>query len=352
MKNPFKENQPPGDPMEQDHQRLVTIAARLGKSTGERNAPVEGEDLASYFGQLTAGYQSMVATNVTRLIATTSSSISDFQQTSMKDKVKRLNANLTDFNEKLRKAMMQRDELPQNIDHSKHIGVRVFIVVIALFESFFTAKAFAVFSHGSNLAQLFVLGGLTVVFVLLPSAIVWVIRNTEDKPNKWLFRGLAFLIVIAAFITLGILRSIFLQNIGSTTLSAVKANGSVELKPWYFAILNIFFTFISTYACLQIPDNTQRRNAENETKLNEKIADLENRIRQTEDQITRLPDTLVNSENTRQQNIAVAQEKAGQINSLYYQACSEYIEANLKWRSDGIHPFDFSKIPALKMPNF
>ena len=66
MKNPFKENQPPGDPILMEDQMLKTLASRLGKSTGERNAPVEGEDLASYFGQLTAGYQSMVATNVTR----------------------------------------------------------------------------------------------------------------------------------------------------------------------------------------------------------------------------------------------------------------------------------------------
>lgn len=348
MSNTFKKGS--SDGIQEAHEQWMATATKDAKAAGLRGNPKEGEPLDAYIKHIVGGYNQLIAQYVTPHIASSSRKYAELQQTSMQERTERAKRTLAELLEKLRKATLQKEELPKDGDANLYLGIHALIWLCALMESIISARAFNFFSHGTNLFALFIMLGLTIVFAMLPKAVVWFIRFTEDKPYKWPVRiGIGVILVVGIGV-IGIMRQGYVDSYASTTLDAVKPIGST-LKWWHYSILQLFFMVISIYLAMQIPDKVQRSNGKRLKQAEQTVRDLEERIQEEEERLNRMPESAASAETARHQSMAQAKAASARIVGLYHQCVGHYKQVNATWRP-GDAPACFSEpVPDLDIPH-
>lgn len=331
------------DTLEEKHEVLLAKSKVIAKNLALRNLPMPSEgSFSAYVAPIEGAYKNLLATYVKR--TNQSNVLIELQKDTYFAKQNRLKEKLQQQTDQLRRSDLERQEVDGiKKDTSNNWIIHAAISLFAAFEASFTRKALSIFDASNNLAQIFILLGLTVLFIALPHLLVYVYRSTKHYKYRiiiWL--GLAA-IILSAFTVFGVLRTAYLENIELTTVENAKTRIVVSLKPIYFTLIQVLLLSVSTYLASLLPTGEERLVNKRDKGLIKRRKQLELDIERTESELNTIPDTIYRNELQKSNAESQAMALESQIRSMYQEALGAFVTENCLWRTDQARPTCFDE---------
>ena len=345
LNNVFRQLQDKGDPINAKHQTLLANAQTKGKALAQKSLPKMGDSLEPYIGTIRSGYSNLLS-EFLRPLAGNHQQMAHSEKENLNNKVQKVEKQLGVAQETERTLNLERDNLPHNDYQTKgNIWLHVVIILLAFGEGIYTKPAFALFDISNNLFQYFILAMLTVFFIFLPHTLVGIFKSTEDSKYKYQIRIGTAVIVLIGFWVLASMRTMFLQNIGSTTMQDVKAYSTLPLKEWCFVGVQCLFLVVTCYCAYLAPFSSREEKKSNgrAKQLDAKLRDVGEQIRRHETELEAIPERLHSSEMRWSQRQTDTESMKVRINAMFLEAINVFIDENVLYRSDHVRPDCFDE---------
>jgi hypothetical protein len=356
FENLFKSDEGVTDPIQDQHEKVIVPKAKATtKSLAQKNLPaLTGDQLAPYLEGVRGMYENLYHRYNTNLQVENSKDLTSAEQVHSTSTREYLEKKVRNFTDGIRRATLEREAMPEIKQPDKHNWTAHGLVFfLALTESLFTRRALTIFDSNNNLFLIIILIGLTGFFMLLPAVLVKLYHATKEKKHRFLIWGGVALILVSGFAVLGIMRSVFLKNMGLSTMDDVQAGSSITLKPIYFVGINLMFLLVSTliYAFM-VPDEKEKALVAKAKALDDKIAKMERDLERAEQDLQRIPERLYQGQVRKSEMAAESRRLAERINSLYRECISIFVEENTLYRNDHGRPDCFdAPVPDLIFTN-
>lgn len=331
----FKARQRGGDPLDDFHSKMIAKAVAKGKSLAEQGLPNTTFDkLSTYTGEITAGYRSKLSDSM-KAYGGDHARLAQAEKESLTGKGLRIEKLLEKHRESYRKLRIEKDSLPHN-DYESHktFGLWVVIVVLAAAEGIFAHPAFRLFDASNNFLQYLLLAGLVVFFTFLPHAVIGIYKATEESRYKTPIRIGTGVTILMGFYVLAVMRGMYLQNIGSTTMANVKAVSTLPMKPWFFMAVSMLFMVVTCYCAFLLPDKSQKKSNVRAKQIDGKLAELDAEISRLERDHMAIPDMVYASEQRVSRQRQDGESMKQRINAMHVEAIHAFITSNQTYRTD------------------
>jgi hypothetical protein len=332
----FKSKEASGsqDPIIKRHERNLAKEQLRGRSLAARLLPKSGDSLESYIAPIRAEYQAMGAEFIP-VMSSDAKDLAEAEKGNLVTKSEQLTNQVNQAREMERTLNLQRDTLLNTNYKSQNKKLLYAVVVIlALGEALVTRPALSIFTENSNLVECLVLIMLTVFFIVLPHGIVITFRASEDSKYKTPIRIVALAVILFGLFVLANMRSIYLQQIGNTTMADVKATSTVPMKIWWFIGLNLFFLFASTLCVFMMGTSDENESHDRARDIDKRIEAARAEAARCERELQNMPDRIYASDRQWSQKQAERDAVRNRINSLFLQTANSFISENMLYRSD------------------
>lgn len=343
----FKPKSTEVDQVSAFHSEMLQTAAAKGKTAAEQNLPGPNDKLSTFTGVITSAYRSRMAQalkpysgNMSRLMKAEKDTLTQNKQQNEKQ--------LERLRENRRTLKLELGALAFN-DYESHktLGLWAVIICLGSFEGIFSFPAVKMFDSSNALFQYVLLAGLIAFFIVLPRSLNGIYRATADVANGWIIRAITVCVVLAGFWVIAVLRTSYLQNIGSTTLNTVQVGSAMQLKPIFFLGISCLFLVTTCYCDYLIPTREEKKSNLRAKQLDQKIADLDRQISGLESEVNSIPDTLYSSEKRFARQRVEADAIRDRFEGMHQEALYAFISSNQANRA-GEMPACFSaELPKL-----
>jgi len=326
----------------------VNSIEALAKSLALKGLPkAENDILSAYTSSYTAGYKGVLVQQL-KSFGGDHDRLAQAERDNLIERRTRIEKKLEKALETKRTMDINREEIPADYRVRNNFPNYAAIGVIAFGEAILSKSALSIFDNANNLYQVFILACLTLIYVLLPASIIKVYRATEEAEHKHIIRIGFGAIIIAGFFVIAILRTTFLQNIGTTTLDDVKASSTLPIKPIYWIGLNMLFLVVSVYCASLIETRDEKKINIKAKDLDKKLKGLDEEIREYERQLDDIPNKLYEIERRLDRQKTEEESVKQRITSLHVSCINSFITTNNLYRTDGAHPTCYDDpIPSL-----
>lgn len=335
MLDMFKTRQRESDPLDAFRSQMIAKAEAKGKSLAQQGLPKTTFDtLSTYTGEFTAGFRSKLS-ECLKPYEGNHDRLAQAEKESLTGKGLRIEKLLEKHRESYRKLNLEKESLPHN-DYESHktFGLWVVIFILAAAEGIFAHPAFRLFDASNNLMQYMLLAGLVIFFVFLPHAVIGIYRATEESRYKVVIRTATGATILMGFYVLAVMRGMYLQNIGSTTMTSVKAMSALPLKSWFFMAVSLLFMVVTCYCAYLLPDKSQKKSNVRAKQIDDKLAELEAEIDKLERDHMAIPDMVYASEQRVSRQQIDRDSIRQRISAMHAEVIHAFITSNQTHRSD------------------
>ena len=321
---------------------LKDWARKEGKHFGKQNLPaLDEESLAPRTGNLKAGCEHLAA-EVSHLLQ----AAAGFPEAKMDaDHFKEMDKGL-DAKIKSREDKNRHDDYELG-DHShNNIPMRIKITAIATFiisigETMYNTKSFQV--TGESMLFAFILSICVSFAVFIFSHVApFLYKGVKTPFQRRLVVIGSLLLVTLLFIALAIFRSKYL------------AKHDIDISPFYFVIINLFFFIVSTLiSFFLLPSWAEIKENASKIKLALAITKRKKEIEEFKKQKEEIRKTILERTKNRVRIAHYANYSAERIRKLYFETVEIFKSTNLTYRTDQQIPISFSAIvPPIDIKDF
>jgi uncharacterized protein YlxW (UPF0749 family) len=329
-----------GDAISVRGTRAIADAQGRGRALASNNLPKADDNLELYIAPIRGEFEALLAEHV-RSLGADHRELAEAERKNLDSRSERLTKQIEQVREEERTLKLSREVLPHtNYKGRNKKGLYAVMIILALGEALVTRPALAIFTANSNAVELLVFIMLTVVFVVLPHGVMITFRASENSKYMIPIRLVALTVILGGFFVLANMRSIYLQQIDTTTMSNIQAVSTVPMKIWWFIGLNLFFLFSSTLCVYMLGTSDENESKDSAQELDARLAKLREEIRTLDDELHGIPNRIYASERQWSQRQADRDAMKSRIASLFMQACSAFISENMMFRKDRPSCFD------------
>ena len=170
--------------------------------------------------------------------------------------------------------------------------------------------------------------------MFLPHAVIGIYRATEESRYRHPIRIVTAAVILLGFYVLAVMRGMYLQNIGATTMASVRAVTTMPLKSWFFMAVSLLFMVVTCYCAFLLPDKGQKKSNVRAKQIDGKLADLDNEIARLEREHMDIPDRLYASEQRVSRQQLDGESVRQRFEALHTEAIHAFITSNQTYRSD------------------
>ncbi|CAM6002395.1 unnamed protein product [Sphagnum balticum] len=324
FKNLFGHSEEKGDPITNAHEKFLAEAHIKGRNLSTKLKSAKGP-LELHVAPIRAQY-ARLASEHTQPFGGDHAQRAQSEKEYLTKRSEQLATQLEKARETERTLELGREQLPKKQYKSRNKKLLWAVIILLAFgDALVTKPALEIFSINSNVFQFLMLIVLTGIFVIIPHGIVGTFRASENSKYKMPIRLVALGVLLFGLFTLANMRSIFLQNIGDTTMDDVKAVSVVEMKICYFIGLNLFFLFASTYCVFLLGTDTENESYDKAKEIDARLAEIRAEIKTIEAELEQIPYKIYTSEHEWSEKQAGKESLKNLINSLFLQSASAFI---------------------------
>jgi len=321
---------------------LKEQARKNAKHFASNNLPAPaGNKLLPFTGDLKSGYEQLATEIFQHLQPDANLPEAKMDADALREKDNELDAEIKNREDQNRNDKYELDGYNPGSVPARVMWAIISTAIIGVGEVLFNTKAFQVAGETMLFALLLSISVSFAVFVLAHMA-PFLFKRAKTSFRRRLVVAGALFITIGLFQTLAIFRSRYL------------AHHEVDIAPFHFVIINLFFFIVSALLSYFIlPSSDELKQHERRLKIYKTINKRKGEIKQLKREKEKIRDIVLEKTKERMRILYYTNYALDRIKKMYSESVSIFKNTNLIHRNDGKVPDCFSEeLPAPDIEKF